>query len=139
MAKATVSWFEDTSTNITTTGALWTRALWGLIVELQGAGVIVHWSDDRTPTGTSIWFATKKPHVEVLTQGTADRRSFDQQMMCGPMYNPEDPSEYGWQTTWNTTNSLWQTEIFRKGDPDREGGAQAQSNVLCIVIGRGRN
>jgi hypothetical protein len=119
------------------------------IVDVYHHTTIVYWTDDGTVDGATVFSASLMPYVSVMVSASGQERDWTQGMRSGPMIRGDYLSNimcFAWHTEKDTTNGIWITRIFRKGDPEYTGtgGGEPQGQdddkpflAFCSAIGFG--
>ncbi len=106
-------------------------------VQLFSFSVEVWWTDDGTPTGTTLFGDDDHPLVVPMYQPNGAERDWQQGYRAGPMFRPQDMNaliSIPWQTEWASTEARWRTTLFKRGDPEiTANGADDDRGVLCIL------
>jgi hypothetical protein len=146
MATATLLWPTETGATMAPVH-INRRRLFVMIKTLRGQSVQTYWTDDGTATGTTVFSLTYMPQVDILLQGKSNRRAFTDSYLGGPLYEVGFSSgfhEYAWETTYDSTNSVWKTEIFMRGDvysaaggTSRADGEGDDAHIVAVLTAAG--
>jgi hypothetical protein len=142
MAYGSIRWTVVADANLDD-AKLTKHAYMAQFVDVFHHSTFVYWSDDGKFNGTTVFSNNLMPYVSIMLSPSGQERDWQQGYRAGAMFRPQYMSaliSFAWYTTWNSTNSIWETQIFRKGDPEtNEGGADDDKPYLayCSAIGLG--
>lgn len=121
---AAVSMWTDASAGTMAAARLLERAFFAARADIYGSAVVIYWTDDATATGNTLFSTTYQPLVRVMASDSSNAQAWTANGSWGPMLRQEymtNMRPYCWQTLYDSTNSIWYTEIAQ-GLPVAVGG-----------------
>lgn len=101
------------------------RRMYAVRLDIYGQAQAVHWTEDGTPTGTSLFGTADMPTVEVTVADANSSGGWTRDGCFGAMgrqeYN-QSMGVYSWVTEYDSGNAVWLTKVFN-GSPYGTGAS----------------